>query len=75
MVRVVRRVGIAVGSLSIAVLAVGLVGGLVLPLIGVPMAPTPTMTVTPSGLLEIPIALVLGGLIYRDIIRREQRRG
>jgi hypothetical protein len=74
MVRVIRRVGIAIGSLLIAVLAVGLVGGMVLPLIGVPLAPTPTMTVTPSGLVETLMALVLGGLIYRDIIRREQRR-
>ena len=75
MVRVIRRVGIAIGSLLIAVLAVGLVGGMVLPLIGVPLTPTPTVTVTPSGLVETVIALVLGGLIYRDIIRREQRRG
>ena len=73
MVRVIRRVGIAIGSLLIVVLAVGLVGGMVLPLIGVPLTPTPTMTVTPSGLVETLIALVLGGLIYRDIIRREQR--
>jgi hypothetical protein len=72
---VLRRVGIAIGSLLIAVLAVGLVGGMVLPLIGVPLTPTPTVTVTPSGLVETVIALILGGLIYRDILRREQRRG
>jgi hypothetical protein len=75
MVRVIRRFGIAIGSLSIAVLAVGLVGGMVLPLIGVPLTPTPTVTVTPSGLVETLIAIVLGGLIYRDILRRERRRG
>lgn len=72
MVRVIRRIGIAIGSLAIAVLAVGLVGGMVLPLIGVPLTPTPTVTVTPGGLLEIAIALVLGGLIYRDIVQRER---
>lgn len=75
MIRLLRRVGIAIGSLVIAGLAVGLVGGMILPLIGVPLTPTPTVAVTPSGLIETAIALVLGGLIYRDILRREQRRG
>lgn len=74
MVSAVRRVGIAIGSLTIAVLVVSLVGGMILPLIGVPLTPTPTVTVTPSGLVEIVVALVLGGLIYRDIVRREERR-
>ena len=74
MIGAVHRARIAIRSLTIAVLAVGLAGGMVLPLIGVPLTPTPTITVTPSGLLEIPIALIFSGLIYRDIVRREQGR-
>lgn len=72
MTRVVRRVGIAIGSLLIAVLAVGLAGGVILPLIGVHGTPAPTLAVTPVGLIETLVAVVLGALIYRDIIRREQ---
>ena len=75
MIGTLRRVGLAIGSLVIGVLAVGLVGGMILPLIGVPLVPTPTIAVTPSGLVEILIAVVLGGLVYRDIIRRERPPG
>ena len=72
---VLRRLKIAVISLLLAVFAVAMVGGMVLPLIGVPLTPTPAMTVTPSGVVEIVVALLLAGLIYRDIVRREQRGG
>ena len=58
MLRIVRRVGIAIGSLVIAYLAVGLVGGI----IGLSAA---------SGSLFGIVVFVVGGLIYRDIIRRE----
>ena len=71
----VRRLKIAVVSLLLAVLTVAMVGGMVLPVLGVPLTPTPTMTVTPSGVLEIPIAIALASLIYRDIVRREKRGG
>jgi hypothetical protein len=60
MTRIVRRVGIAIGSLVIAYLAVSLVGGVLLgpAAIGSPLA----------GL----VIVGLGGLIFADIIRRER---
>lgn len=60
MTRIIRRVGIAIGSLVIAYLAVSLVGGVLLgpAAIGSPL----------SGL----VIVVLGGLIFADIIRRER---
>ncbi len=60
MTRIVRRVGIAIGSLVIAYLAVSLVGGVLLgpAAIGNPLA----------GL----VIVVLGGLIFADIMRRER---
>ena len=60
MIRIVRHVGIAVGSLVIAYLAVPLVAGIVL---------------GPSGYQSPLIAvlvIVLGGLVFADIIRRER---
>ncbi|MBI3749689.1 MAG: hypothetical protein HY262_12720 [Chloroflexi bacterium] len=70
---VLRRLKIAAVSVLLAVFAMAMVGGMVLPLIGVPLTPTPTLTVTPSGIAETMIALVLAVLIYRDIVRRERR--
>lgn len=61
MLQVLRRVGIAFGCLMIAWLAVSVVAG---PLLGT----------APSGNAIVwLITLLLGGLIYRDIIRRDQR--
>jgi len=60
--RVARRVGIAIGSLVIAWLALSLVGGV----IGL----TPA-----SGIIGILAVVVVGGLIYQDIIRRETPPG
>jgi len=60
MIRVGRRVGIAIGSLTIAYLAVSFVAGIVL---------------GPSGYqspLTAVIVIVLGGLVFADIIRRER---
>ncbi len=57
-----RRVGIAFGSLVAAWLVVSLVLGLLVPSAG-------TMGSALVGL----VIVVLGGLIYRDIIRRETR--
>jgi hypothetical protein len=59
MTYVVRRVGIAIGSVMIAWLAASLVVGV---LLGPDVVQRPGMAM---------ITLVLGGLIYRDIVRRE----
>ncbi len=56
MAHVIRRVGIALGSLVAAWLVVWLVGG-------------STIGSALAGLVTV----VLGGLIYQDIIRRERR--
>jgi len=61
-VRVVRRIGIAIGSLVIAWLALSLVGGV----IGL----TPA-----SGVLGVLAVVVVGALVYQDIIRRETPPG
>jgi hypothetical protein len=58
MVRMARRVLIAIGSLTIAWLALSLVGGMV------GMSPQ-------VGLIGVIAVLVVGGLIYQDIMRRE----
>ena len=58
MLRILRRAGIAIGSLVAAWLVISLVGGALLPFIGALV-----------GLATV----VLGGLIYRDILRRERR--
>jgi len=60
MIRIVRRVGIAVGSLSIAYLAVSLIAGTML---GPSADRNPVIAV---------VIIVLGGLVYADIIRRER---
>jgi hypothetical protein len=60
--RVARRVGIAIGSIVIAWLALSLVGGV----IGL----TPA-----SGIIGILAVVVVGGLIYQDIIRHETPPG
>lgn len=61
MIHVLRRVGIAIGSLVAAWLAVHLMVGLLL-------GPTAA-----GNTLVSLFALVLGGLVYQDIIRREPR--
>jgi hypothetical protein len=61
MVHAIRRIGIALGSLTIAWLAVSLIGGAVLG------------TAASGNALVGLVTLVLGGLVYQDIIRREQR--
>jgi hypothetical protein len=69
MLRTLRRVGIAIGSLVAAWLVVTLVGGLLLQLIGIRPF-DPGMTTMGSAIVGL-VTVVLGGLIYRDIIRRE----
>ena len=61
MLRMLRRVGTAFGSLVAAWLVVSFVWGLLLPSSGT----------TGSALVGL-VTVVLGGLIYRDIMRREQ---
>ena len=70
--RSLRRLGIALGSLVAAALVVGLVGGWFLPMVGAMDAPTAELTATPSNLVSTMVVVILGALIYRDIIRREQ---
>jgi len=62
MFRIVRRIGIAIGSLVIAYLAVMLVAGV---LFGA--------SATTSPLVGL-VVIVLGGLVFVDIVRREGPR-
>jgi hypothetical protein len=61
MMRTLRHIGIAIGSLVIAWLAMWLVAG---PLLG--------PTASESGVLGL-VIVILGGLVYVDIVRRERR--
>jgi hypothetical protein len=63
MLRVLRRIGIAIGSLVIAYLAVSLVAGVVL-----------GQTAQTNPFLVGLVSVVLGGFVYADIMRRETRR-
>lgn len=72
MSRIVRHAGIAIGSLVAAWLALALVGPWLLPYFGVSYRPTdPAGTPIASTIVGI-VTVVLGGLIYRDIVRRER---
>jgi CBS domain containing-hemolysin-like protein len=70
----VRRVGIALGSLVAASLAVGLVAGLCLSLFGLNTTSAAGQDQLSGGVVLTVVTIILGGLIYRDIIRREQRQ-
>lgn len=65
MLQVLRRAGIAIGSLVAASLCVSLVGGVFMGIAGVNATPA-------SWGIGAVVTLVLGGLIYRDIVRRER---
>jgi membrane protein implicated in regulation of membrane protease activity len=65
MVRGLRQVGIVLGSFVAAVLCVGMVGSGVMFLLGSPPSPV-------SGVIATIASVVLGWLIYRDIVRRER---
>jgi hypothetical protein len=71
MIRFSRRVGIAVGSLVAASLVVWLVGGAALALFGLNTATAAGQGQFVGGIGLTIVAIVLGGLIYRDIMRRE----
>ena len=75
MLGLLRRMGIAIGSLVAAALAIGLLWGLVQwtvialgsPIeLGGPLSPG-------AGFLLVLGTVLTGGLIYRDILRRERR--
>jgi hypothetical protein len=68
-----RRVGIFLGSLVAAALVMGLVTGLVLQPMGSEVRESGAMPVI--GALVGVLTIVLGGLIYRDIMEREERGG
>ncbi len=61
MLQMLRRIGIAFGCLVAAWLAVSLVAGVLLG------------TAASGNALVWLVTLLLGGLVYRDIVRREQR--
>ncbi|MGZ8439079.1 MAG: hypothetical protein ACXWXR_11145 [Candidatus Limnocylindrales bacterium] len=70
----VRRLGIALGSLVAASLAVGLVAGLGLSLFGLNTTTSAGQAQFSGGVVLTLVTIVLGGLIYRDIIRRQPRQ-
>ena len=77
MIRTIRHMGMALGSLVAAWLVVGLIGGVLLPGLGFTSTALPTLpgpgahtTITLAGSV---VTVVLGGLIYRDLVRREQQ--
>jgi hypothetical protein len=61
--RIVRVVGVAIGSLVAAYLAVWLIGGILFGWTG------------KDGQLVAILAIVLGGVVFADIMRREQGAG
>ena len=62
MLRVLRRIGIAIGSLVIAYLAVSLVAGVLL-----------GQWAQTNSVLVAVVSVVLGGFVCVDIMRRENR--
>jgi hypothetical protein len=80
MVEHVRRMGIALGCLVAAAMCVGLVSSLVPPFgAGSPVVAFPLALLIPGPsaggtALSAVVTAVLGGLIYRDILIREQLR-
>ena len=67
----IRRVGIFIGSLVAAALVMGLITWLVLLPMGAQLRESGA---TPAvGALIGLLTIVLGGLIYRDIMEREER--
>lgn len=71
MLTALRRVGIAIGSLIWAVLIVGLVGGVILSVVDPGHAPFGATASAPEATIATIVTVVLGGLLYREIIRRE----
>jgi hypothetical protein len=70
-----RRIGIALGSAVAASLVMWLVGGTVLSLFGLSTSTTSGQILFFGGAGLTFVTMVLGALIYRDIIRRERPGG
>ena len=68
-----RRVGIFIGSLVAASLVMGLVSWIVMVPMGSQLLESGAGPV--AGALVVFLTIVLGGLIYRDIMEREERGG
>jgi uncharacterized membrane protein len=69
----IRRVGIFIGSLVAAALVMGVITGLVLLPMGTQLRESGAMPAI-SALIAL-LTIVLGGLIYRDIMERQERGG
>ena len=69
----IRRVGIFIGSLVAAALVMGLITWVVLLPMGTQLRESGAMPAI--GALIGLLTIVLGGLIYRDIMEREERGG
>lgn len=67
----IRRVGIFIGSLIAAALVMGLITWLVLQPMGAQLRESGAMPAI--GALIGLLTIVLGGLIYRDIMERDER--
>ncbi len=80
MIRLVRRMGIAVGSLVAAALCLSLLHSLMppfasaVPIIAFPSALFVSGPSAGGAALSVFATIVLGGLIYRDILIREAAR-
>jgi len=72
-VGIIRRVGIFIGSLVAAAVVMGLITWLVLLPMGTQVRESGAMPVI--GALIGLLTIVLGGLIYRDIMERDERGG
>ena len=77
MIRAIRRIGMALGSLVVAWLVVGIIGGKLLSWLGFTPSSAPTLpgpgAPTTISLAGIVVTLALGCLIYRNLMRREQQ--
>ena len=69
----IRRVGIFIGSLIAAALVMGLITWIVLQPMGAQLRDSGAMPVI-AALMAL-LTIVLAGLIYRDIMEREERGG
>jgi hypothetical protein len=68
-----RRTGIFLGSLVAAGLVMGLVAGMVMVPMGAQLRESGAAPV--AAVVVLVLTIVLGGLIYRDIMEREERAG
>jgi hypothetical protein len=74
MLMILRRMGIALGSFVAAVLSVGLVGSMALPILGVPFAVFFLGLSGAGSVITVLMTVILGWLIYRDILRQDLAR-